>query len=42
MSKILELFDITENGIGKCDVSLSEPLFEAFPNKVKLYIHISE
>lgn len=31
MSTILEFFDITQHGTGKCDVPLTEPLFESFP-----------
>eukprot|EP01084_Bolivina_argentea_P241985 406075_1 len=34
MSTILELFDISHNGITKCDVPLTQPLFEAFPNEL--------
>ena len=34
MSQILELFDISAAGNSRCDVSLSEPLFESFPNEL--------
>ena len=34
MSQILELFDISAVGNSKCDVALSEPLFESFPNEL--------
>ena len=34
MSTILELFDITASGNSKCDVSLSQPLFESFPSEL--------
>ena len=34
MSQILELFDISATGNSRCDVPLSEPLFESFPNEL--------
>ncbi len=39
MSTILELFDITQNGIRKCDVPLTEPLFESFPNQLLIDVY---
>lgn len=34
MSQILELFDISTSGNSRCDVPLSQPLFESIPNEL--------
>ena len=33
-NEILELFDVTDHGLTKCEVDLNQPIFDATPAKV--------